>query len=380
MEFLDSPQEAEFRRNLRAWLVDNLPPRPYPDNHGREGHDFTKQWHRTVYSGGWLGLSWPEEYGGQGLGPAYDAIVNQELGAVGAPSISGMNFLGRPLVEFGTPEQCATYLPGMLSGQTSWCQGFSEPGAGSDLASLSTRADLEGDEYLVNGQKVWTSGAPYADYCLLLCRTNQEVPKHRGISCLVVAMDTPGITVRPLREIWGSADFSEVFFDDVRVPVAQRIGKDGDGWPIATNVMAYERGPADIGFIASFGRLLNALAQRAEESDEMQGRRMHERIAEAYLATEACRVHVMKSLTRRSQGLPPGPETSIDKMLMTRAEQELGGIDLDMSSAETLVDDDGTGRAIYEYLWSRSASIYGGAEQIQRTIIAQRVLGLPRGK
>ena len=242
MNFLDSPDEAAFRSELRAWLVDNTPGGHFPERYGKEGNAASMAWHRTLYNGGWLGLSWPSEFGGRGLSPVYDAIVNEEVGAAGAPPVPPVGYLGRAIQHYGTPEQCERFLAPMLRGETQWCQGFSEPGAGSDLASLTTRAHLDGDHYVVNGQKVWTSRAQWADWCLLLCRTRPDLPKHKGLSVLVFPMDSPGITVRPLRQVWGTSEFNEVFFDDLRVPASQRIGQDGDGWTLATTVLAHERG------------------------------------------------------------------------------------------------------------------------------------------
>ncbi|MGA2209397.1 MAG: acyl-CoA dehydrogenase family protein [Acidimicrobiales bacterium] len=377
MNFRDGDEEAAFRLALRSWLADNRPEPPYPSNHGKDGNAFARAWHRTMYSGGWLGLSWPVEYGGRGLSPLYDAIVNEEVGASGAPPVPSVGFLGRPILRFGTPEQCREYLPPMLRGELQWCQGFSEPGAGSDLASLTTRGVLDGDRYIVNGQKVWTSRAQYSDWCLLLCRTRPDLPKHKGISCLVFKMDSPGITVRPLRQVWGTAEFNEVFFDDLEVPVAQRIGEDGDGWILATTVLAHERGPADIGMISKFEVMLARLEALLAKLPEQERTALAPRVAEAFTAVAACRRHVLKSLSLRAQGLPPGPETSVDKLLMTRASQALGALVFETSASELVLGENDD--ALFEYLHSRASSIYGGTEQIQRTIVAQRVLGMPRG-
>ena len=283
-------------------------------------------WHRTLYAGGWLGLSWPKEYGGRGLGPLYDAIVNDEVGRAGGPTVPSVGFLGRAILHFGTPEQCERFLSPMLRGEVQWCQGFSEPGAGSDLASLTTKAELHGDNYVVCGQKVWTSRAQWSDWCLLLCRTRGDLPQHKGLSCLVFEMERPGITVRPLRQIWGSAEFNEVFFDDLVVPVNQRIGADGDGWRLATTVLAHERGPADIGFISKFERQLGDLRRMLADLAPPDRARLAPRVAQADIAVSACRLHVLKSLSLRAKGVAPGPETSVDKLLMTRAEQQLGAL------------------------------------------------------
>jgi len=377
MNFNDGPEETRFRQVLQTWLVDHKPAPPYPANHGESGNSFAMEWHRALYAGGWLGLSWPVEYGGRGLSPLYDAILNEEVGRADAPPLPSVGYLGRAILRFGTPDQCAEYLPPMLRGDVQWCQGFSEPGAGSDLASLSTRATLRGDHYVVNGQKVWTSRAQWSDWCLLLCRTLPDLPKHKGISCLVLRMGTPGITVHPLRQVWGTAEFNEVFFDDVRVPVSQRIGEDGDGWLLATTVLAHERGPADIGFISKFENQLGRFKAMIGTMPEPERRKFALEVADAYMAIAACRQHVLKSLSLRASGVPPGAETSVDKLLMMRAMQQLGALTLDRSASRLVFGEDDT--ALFEYFHARASSIYGGTEQIQKTVIAQRVLGMPRG-
>jgi alkylation response protein AidB-like acyl-CoA dehydrogenase len=371
MNFYDGPEEAKFRQALRSWLKENLPD-PGVENQGIRAD---LAWHRQLYEGGWLGGSWPVEYGGRGLTPVYDAIVNEEVGAAGA-RVPSVGFLGRAILHYGTEEQKQEYLPPMLRGEVEWCQGFSEPGAGSDLASLRTRADRRDDVYVVNGQKVWTSKAEWADWCLLLCRTNQEVSKHKGISCLVFKMEQPGITVRPLVQPWGASEFSEVFFDNLEVPVTQRIGEEGDGWPLATIILSHERGPADIGIIA---QLQHQLKQFEALLAQMPGSRREmfaTRVAEAYVSVAACQLHVLKSLSLRAKGVAPGADTSIDKVLMTRVDQEAGALALDIAEASPLLGLDS--ETVHRYLYSRAASVYGGTEQIQRSIIAQRLLGMPR--
>jgi alkylation response protein AidB-like acyl-CoA dehydrogenase len=377
VNFLDSPEEADFRARLRTWLKTNSPLERYPA-HGKDGNDAALAWHRTMFEGGWLGLSWPKEYGGHGLSPVYDAIVNEEVGRANAPAVPSVSFLGRAILRYGTPDQQRQFLPPMLRGEIQWCQGFSEPGAGSDLASLRTRAERRDEHYVVNGQKVWTSRAQWADWCLLLCRTQPELPKHKGLSCLVFEMDRAGITVRPVRQIWGSAEFNEVFFDDLEVPVSHRIGEEGDGWALATTVLSHERGPADIGFISKFEHQIAHFDSLLASLEGAEADRLGTRLSEAYIAVSACRLHVLKSLTLRAKGVPPGSETSIDKLLMTRAEQRLGGMVLDTAGAAPLLVDEGD--VMYDYFRSRAASIYGGTTQIQKGIVAQRLLGMPRGR
>ena len=251
MDFQDTPIERDFRLSFRNRLADHNPG-PVPD-HGESlaEHQWRRQWHQTLYAGGWLGLSWPERWGGREMSPIFEAIINEELGVANIRnSVGQLGWLGRALLLFGNDEQRQRLLVPMLRGETSWCQGFSEPGAGSDLASLSTSARRDGDRYVINGQKLWTSGAQFADYCMVLVRTDRQAPKHRGITCLVVRMDAPGITVNPLRQSWGGERFCEVFFDDAEARVSDRLGEEGGGWRLATTVLSYERGPSEVGMVA----------------------------------------------------------------------------------------------------------------------------------
>jgi len=378
VNYHDSPEEAGFRAALRRWLAENIPGSEPPEGDEEARATFLNAWHRQLHAGGWLGLTWPVEAGGRGLSPIYEGIFNEELGAANAPSPPGnIGFLGKAIIGFGSPEQQKRYLPTLLKGEERWCQGFSEPGAGSDLGSLRTRADLDGDHYVVNGQKVWTSFAKWADWCLLLARTDQEAAKHKGISALVLRMDSPGVSVRPIHQIDHSNDLAEVFFDDVEVPADQLIGAPGQGWSIAMRTLAYERGPADIGFIARARRRLHQLeteAGRGAFGDDLGDTAV--RLAQCYVYIEMLRLHVLRSLSQRVAQGEPGPEGSADKLLWTLAEQELSRLALDLAGVAPILGDDLA--PLHEYFQSRAVSIYGGSAQIQRSIIAQRVLGMPR--
>jgi alkylation response protein AidB-like acyl-CoA dehydrogenase len=259
-----------------------------------------------------------------------------------------------------------------LRGESSWCEGFSEPEAGSDLASLRTFAEQRGDVYVLNGQKLWTGGAQFADRCLLLARTDRNVPKHQGITSFILRMDSPGVTVRPILQAWGGSRFCEVFFDNVEVPVEDRLGDEGKGWELATVVLAYERGPTELGIVATHRGELRRLSAGLRENDTAAD----EAFARAWIAVEACRLHLLESLTRRSMGEAPGPSSSVGKLLMIRAEQKIGTLELDSSDVKAITGEDR--QASTRYVWARASSVYGGAEQIQKNIIAQRVLGLPR--
>jgi alkylation response protein AidB-like acyl-CoA dehydrogenase len=377
MNYDDTPEEAEFRQALRTWLRDNIPTGE-PSSDDEEAHvAFMNEWHKKLYAGGWLGLTWPEHAGGRGLSPVYEGIFNEELGAANAPPApSNFGFLAKAILGFGSEEQAARFLPTMLKGEERWCQGFSEPGAGSDLAALRTRADLDGDHYVVNGQKVWTTFAKWADWCLLLARTDQEAPKHKGISALVLRMDTPGITVRPLHMINHNTELAEVFFDDVVVPADQLIGRPGDGWNIAMRTFAYERGPAEIGSIARGERRLHNLEAAAAKGKYGDSPEVGVRLARTYVYLEVLRLQVLRSLSQQVKHGVPGPEGSADKLIMIRFEQDLPRVEMDLEGAAPAIGEND--EALHEYLFSRAVSIYGGTAQVQKNIIAQRVLGMPR--
>ena len=390
MDFRDSPAEAAFRAEFRAWLARHAPKEPVP-LHGPPRARFLGRWHRALYEGGWMGLSWPVEYGGKGLPAVYEAIFNEEIGAAGAPPAPHVGFLGRALLHYGTEEQRAAYLPGLLSGEQVWCQGFSEPGAGSDLAALSTRAELcefDGDPqggYLINGQKVWTSDAAWADLCLLLVRTDPAAPRHRGISAVIVDMHAPGVEVRPIVQVNGDTEFNEVFFTDVKVPVSALVGRPGQGWEIAMTTVAYERGPTDVGFSSRYARVLTELEGRARAAAEA-GRPLDAslrlELARAHVQVAVLRAHVLRSLSARAGGKAPGPEGSVDKLLATRTEQMLHHVAMDVAAelgdAAPLVGAEPA--VLSDYLYSRGASIAGGTRQIQLGIVAERLLGLPRAR
>jgi alkylation response protein AidB-like acyl-CoA dehydrogenase len=376
MDYGDTADEAAFRTGFRAWLATHAPSEPLPVA-GAARAEAWHEWHKTLYEAGYVGVSWPVEVGGRGLSPLYDAILNEEVGAAGAPPLPHVGFLGRALLHHGSPAQQRRYLPGLLSGDEVWCQGFSEPGAGSDLSALATRGRLEGDVWIVDGQKVWTSDAAWADWCLLLVRTEPEAPRHQGISALLVDMRTPGVTVRPIVQINGDTEFNEVFFDGVRVPADRIVGARGDGWRIAMTTVAYERGPAEVGFSSRYGRTLRDLEQvaAARPADPTIDRAL----AEAYVHNEVLRLHVLRSLSARlhlPEGAVPGPEGSIDKLLATRTEQLLHHVAMDLHDGAAVLGQ--RDEVLFEYFYSRAASIAGGTSQIQRGIIAERVLGLPR--
>ncbi|MFD0661714.1 acyl-CoA dehydrogenase family protein [Thermocatellispora tengchongensis] len=305
MDYRDTPEEAEFRASLRAWLAENIPAGWDKIEDRDEAARMQRAWHRTLYEAGYIGMSWPKEYGGRSLSPMYEAILNEEAGNLNAPRLPSVGYIGRAVFTYGSEEQKKRFLPPLLSGEAQWCQGFSEPEAGSDLASLRTLARLDGDHYVVNGQKMWTSGGQYADWCLLLARTDPDVPKHKGISAFLVSMREPGVTVRPIVLASGEAETCEVFWDDVRIPVAQRLGAPGEGWRIAMTTVAYERGPADIGFIASYRHTLRRVERLAAERGLLERPETRKKLAAAYVRGEVLRLNCMEQPRCASPGASP---------------------------------------------------------------------------
>lgn len=378
MDFNDSEPEAQFRSELRQWLSDHVGDAAIPDDPAARA-DAQNAWHQTLYEAGYIGLSFPVEYGGQGKAPVYEAILNDELGRAGAAPIEGVGHLSNALRLFGTDEQRDTLLPGLLSGRVRWCQGFSEPEAGSDLAGLKTRADFidtGGREvFRVNGRKIWTSFGAVADWCFLLCRTEPDAPKHAGISVLLVPMSTPGIEVRPIVNAARNREFTEITFDNVDVPATNLLGARGEGWSIANQLLAYERGPSDINWIGRLKTQLRRLEDDVRVGWLEDSPSARARLGQAYVELRALQIKVMRSLTERQNGRLPGPEGSVDKLLMTRADQFFAHAMMDLSASGPLLTE---GLEWDIYVWSRAAGIYGGTAQVQRNIVAQRVLGLPR--
>ena len=373
----DTAEEAAFRAELRGWLAAEAPSADELPDEPEARAEALHAWHRQLAGAGYVGLSLPERFGGRGLDARYEALANEELGLAGAPPAPPIGHLAHALALFGDDAQRAVHLTSMLSGATRWCQGFSEPDAGSDLASLRTRAthDPERDVFVVEGQKIWTSLAVYADWCLLLCRTETDARNAEALSMLLVPMASPGITCRPVVTSWGTREFAEVFFDGVEVPASNVLGERGRGWAMAGQLLAYERGPADIGWVARLRRLLtDADADRAERGERLTGV-ARDRWARAHIELRVLELHVRRSLTARRGGELPGPEGSLDKLLLTRVDQLVNEVVLAGHGASGM----GLGgHDLDTYLTARAASVFGGTSQIQRNVLGERVLGLPR--
>jgi alkylation response protein AidB-like acyl-CoA dehydrogenase len=374
MDFADSPAEAEFRLRLRAWLEENNPklPASSTDDAYWRGQ---AAWHQSLYDAGFFGLSWPADIGGQGLPSTFDVIVDDELAAAGAPPRPSLGYLVHGLRAHGNDDVQQRFLPGIVNGRDRWCQGFSEPDAGSDLASLRTRADRDGDEYVISGHKVWTSYSDDADRCLVLARTDHEVPKHKGISAFALVMNQAGVERRPLRMINGiTKEFGEVHFDGARVPAANMIGAPGEGWRLAMTVVSHEREPGELGYVARYRKLVNELIARVRTDPGQYDDEQRRELAWAIIETEMLRLHVCRRLSSRLDGITHGSEGSIDKLLMTATEQTVGHAAVAVGGID--FGDDG-GTWLKAYLYSRAQSVMGGTSQIQRNLVATRLLDLP---
>ncbi|WP_280463385.1 acyl-CoA dehydrogenase family protein [Nocardia carnea] len=360
MDYRDSPEEAAFRQRLCDWLagVAGKYPTSGDEYWARQG-----EWHAELYRAGFFGLSWPREYGGQDLPPVYDVILDEELAIAGAPPRPSLGYLIQGLGRHASPELCRRFLPGMIDGSQRWCQGFSEPGAGSDLAALTTTATREGDEYVIHGHKIWTSYSDIADWCLLLARTDPEAPRHKGISAFVIAMKQPGVQQRPLEMMSGvTTEFGQVLFDGARVPAGQMVGAPGEGWKLAMTVVGHEREPSTLGYAARYGKLVRQLAARVEG-------RTPDELAWAAVQSEMLRLHVRRRLSEQLDGITHGPQGSLDKLLMTWVDQAVGHAALTVAGT-------GDQEMFGSYLYSRAQSVMGGTSQIQKNIIAARILGL----
>jgi alkylation response protein AidB-like acyl-CoA dehydrogenase len=374
MDFGDSPEEHAFRLRLREWLSANNPGLP-PSSTADEYWDGQAAWHQTLYDAGFFGLSWPTEVGGHGLPSVYDVILDEELTAAAAPPRPSVGYLVQGLLEHGSADVQQRFLPGLVSGRERWCQGFSEPDAGSDLASLRTRAALEGDEYVITGHKVWTSYSDAADWCLVLARTDAGVPKHRGISAFVVPMRQPGIEQRPLKMINGiTREFGEVLFDGARVDAVNMVGQPGEGWRLAMTVVSHEREPGELGYVARYGKLANELVHRVQDDPARYGVEQRRDLAWALVEVDMLRCHVSRRLSDRLDGIVHGPEGSVDKLLMTWCEQAVGHAALAVGGVAPAGEDDTWLKA---YLYSRAQSVIGGTSQIQRNLVATRILEMP---
>src|SRR6266498_5848100 len=336
MDFRDTPDEAAFRAELRAWLRDNRPTEWDPQGDPRRerwGVEQGKAWSRRLWEAGYMGLTWPKEHGGQAAPYSHQAILLEEIARAEAPEhvgIIGLAMAGPTLIAHGTEAQKAAHLERILSADEVFCQGFSEPGAGSDLASLRTRAVREGDEFVLDGQKVWSSFAHIADWCILLARTNPEVPKHKGLTYFLVDMHAPGVEVRPLRQVTGEAEFNEIFLTGVRVPVSSVVGEIGAGWQVAMTTLLHERGTLGFALTARLQVLLRRLVTTAKKTGAADDPLVRDRIAALYVDLQGLRYTNYRSLTRLMRTGVPGPEGSVGKLYWSEANQRLTSLALEL--------------------------------------------------
>jgi alkylation response protein AidB-like acyl-CoA dehydrogenase len=375
MKLALEPAERQLQEEVRAFLAEHAPdPRDVPHALD-ERMDFLRGWQARCYEAGYVGRAWPAELGGGGRPTAEQIVVDQELAAAGAPefpSVVGLDVLGPAILEFGTPEQRERYVRPILAADELWAQGFSEPEAGSDLASLRTTAVETDDGWVLNGQKTWISWGQFATWCGVLARTDPDLPKHKGISLFVVDMEAEGLDVRPMEQITGQAEFCELFLDDVMVPKGNMLGGRGDGWKIAMHVVGHERGTAALPRQVMLRTWFDRLVADASAAGVLDSERVQDELARALIEIEVLRHHASRTMSAFLNGGTVGPESSSVKLLMAQAEQTL------CATALEVLGEAGAGPFWHErYLYSRAASVYGGTRQIQRDIIATRILALP---
>jgi alkylation response protein AidB-like acyl-CoA dehydrogenase len=396
MDLNYTAEDNAYRHKVRQWLEENLPREPITTLEER------RAWHRKLYEAGYIGMGWPKAYGGQEARPMEQAIVGEEMARVNAPAGVGglgISIVGPTIIHHGTEEQKQRYVKNILTGEEIWCQLYSEPNSGSDLASLQCRADIDGDEFVINGQKIWTSGAHHSDWGLMLARTDRSASKHQGISCILVDMQQEGVEVRPLKQISGSSEFSEVFFSNVRVPADNLIGELNTGWHIAQTTLGYERGGNTLSRVSrlqeQYTRLISVAGTlRRDGTRAVDDPLTRQRLGQIYAEIEVLRYASLRILSRLEKGLRPGPEASIAKLHYSELDKRLQEIILDILGPygqqldgvpEGLAYHGSSGGGIetdgswsYPFIWSRAGTIYAGSSEIQKNILGERVLGLPK--
>ena len=394
MDLNYTPEDVAFRKQVRAWLEQNLPAAPL------RSLDERKVWHRKLYEAGYLGMGWPKEYGGQGARPMEQAIVADEMARSGAPSPTnglGLGIVGPTIVVHGDEWQKKRYLQKILTAEEMWCQLYSEPNSGSDLASLKTSAEDKGDHFVVNGQKIWTSGGKVADWGLLLARTDPKAAKHKGISCFLMHMRQPGVEVRPLKQMTGSSEFCEVFMTGARVEKENQIGRLGEGWAIANTTLGYERGGRSLarisGYSSQYKHLVDATRRLLRHRQPLiESPLVRQKLGKIWADLEVERYNALRVLTQLEKGEHPGAGGSLTKLsysefekrFMEVAQEILGpygqltdGAPPELAlEIDTAVGDQGTWA--YAFLWSRAGTIYAGSSEIQKNVIGERILGLPK--
>ncbi len=404
---LTYPAEAEsFRVEVRAWLEQNLPADWFAEGFeltDAERAAFNASWPRTLFEGGWICATWPTEYGGRGLTPWQGLVLTEEFHRAGAPmrgDFFGDTLVGPTILQWGTEEQKRTFLPQILQGKMTWCQGFSEPDAGSDLASLGCRATLDGDEWVITGQKVWTTQAQHADYVFLLCRTDPDVSKHKGISYLLVPMRQPGVEIRPIVQVDGSAEFNEVYFDEARCPKDNVVGGVNNGWKVAMTTLGFERGTSATTSYRRFEKELEDIVDAARANGRIADPTIRQRLARAHSKVHIMKVNGLRSFSTQVSGRKDSSMSAVgatNKMFWSEYHRDVMELAIDVqgpagqlltgTNDEISVPGVGRRKTLRDYpasptqaafFFSRSETIWGGTAEIQRNIVGERVLGLPK--
>jgi alkylation response protein AidB-like acyl-CoA dehydrogenase len=395
MDLNPTPAQQRFRDELRAWLGANVPP-GWRERHAAmadlaDRFAFIREWQKRVFEAGWAGAAWPKEYGGRGASLIEQVIYHEEMARAQAPpmaNVLGIGIIGPTIISCGTEEQKRRYLANILSGDEIWCQGFSEPNAGSDLAGLRTEGRLDGGDYVVNGHKVWTSYGWAADWCALLIRTDPEAPKHKGLTYILVDMHSPGVSVRPLRQMTGESEFTEIFFDNVRVPAANVLGKVNDGWNVAITTLMHERGTFGASLHVNFKRQFDRLVELARAAlrngrPAVEDPVVRQKLAQCLAEIEIFRLTQMRAITRVNQNGVPGPEGSILKIFWSEYLQRFQQIASEILGPYAQLTEDcalapDSGQWAYAYLRARGHTIEAGTSEIQRNIVGTYTLGLPK--
>jgi alkylation response protein AidB-like acyl-CoA dehydrogenase len=389
-----SEADEQFRTEFRAWLDDNLPmqwrvPGFWVKQDEDEGFRMRREWEADKARAGFAGIQWPKEYGGRGGTDAQRAIYDEEMVRYNAPTTVnalGLSFLAPTVMAIGSDEQKRDIIKPLLYNEVIWCQGFSEPNAGSDLAGLQTRAESDGDEYVINGQKIWTSNALHADKMFGLFRTSTEDKKHRGITMILLDLRNPdgsfapGIDIRPLKQMSGALDFGEVFFTDVRVPKTSILGQEGAGWDVAMLLLSFERGASAMPQYTGFRREVDSIVDLAKKLGRDGDPMLRQKIASSVVELECLRYHSLHVLTQVEQGKELGAASSMTKLQWSETHQDIGELFTDVAGLHHQYSEDefDLGELRHSFMWSRSETIWGGSSQVQRNIVAERLLGLPR--
>jgi alkylation response protein AidB-like acyl-CoA dehydrogenase len=391
MDLTWSPEEEAFRTEVREWLAANLPKEnkalgedEFDDDPA--SFEFRRDWQRTLGEAGYLAMHWPKEYGGGGRTLVEQVIFNEEYAKANAPqpvNSLGLNLVGPTLMTHGTEEQRKRFLRNILTADEIWCQGYSEPNAGSDLAGLQTKAEIVGDEFVINGQKIWTTLAPFGDWIFVLCRTDPEAPKHQGISYILCDMNQPGVEMRPIKQMSGTSGFGEVFFTDARTPRDMLVGDLNDGWRVAMTTLMFERGGNILGSAVRFRRMMTQLRELAEQTPSNGGHAIDDPVVRQRLGKLLCEVELLRRNSERAMspilnGETPGPESSMGKLYWSEWYVRATELAMEILGKDGLISKQ-SNQWLMEYLAARASTIYTGTSEIQRNILAERVLGLPRG-